>query len=246
MHLLLGTDIDLDMSLASIWESSRPEHEKVLPFEELPKRLRDIFSFLECYTSPKGFGRLLSEITGLMLGSPLLAEIPNYGPALKLARSTLNEMVVASVANDFPQILRISEDLIGLGEGLTPSGDDFVGGLLFTSSVLQEIYANYQGFSPSAVESLVENSRNRTNLISAIMLKDHAAGHGADTFHRFINSVLTDQHLESTYSLGLELIRIGHSTGWDLLTGAWTAVLLGAYSGGVPSCSLHAFNSYQH
>jgi hypothetical protein len=245
-HLLLGTDIDLDMSQATIWESPSPNLDKILLFEELPGRLWDVSSLFDGYPSPKGFGLLLAEITKLELGSPLPAEILDYVPALKHARLSLNEMLVTSIANDFPRILRISKDLIGLGEGLTPSGDDFIGGLLFSSFVLQEIYAQYQGFTPSDVESLLDYSRNRTNLISYSMLKDHATGHGSDTLHRFINAVLTDQDLESIYYLGLELIRIGHSTGWDSLTGVWTGMLLSMCSRAAPSRIMPAFTFCRH
>jgi AraC-like DNA-binding protein len=240
-HLLLGTDIDLDMSRATIWESPSPNLDKVLPFEELPGRWRDVSSLFDGYPSPKGFGLLLAEIMKLEPGSLMPAAILDYSPALKSARSALNEMLVASIAMDFPRILRISKDLIGLGEGLTPSGDDFIGGLLFSSFVLQEIYAQYQGFAPSEVELLVDHSRNQTNLISHSILKDLAAGCGFDTLHRFINAVLTDQDLESTYYLGLELIRIGHSTGWDSLTGVWTGMFLSICSRATSSRSMPAF-----
>ena len=234
-HLLLGTDIDLDISQATMWESPGPILDKILPFMDLPGRWRNVSSLFDGYPAPKGFGLLLAEITKLEPGSSMPAESPDYGLALKRARLSLNEMLIASIAKDFSRVLMISKDLIGLGEGLTPSGDDFIGGMLFSSSVMQEIYSQYQGFTQSEVESLIDNSRNRTNLISYSMLKDHAAGHGSDTLHRFINNVLTDQHLESTYYLGLELIRIGHSTGWDILTGVWTGMLLSLCSGAAPS-----------
>ena len=242
-HLLLGANIDLDMNPASIWVSPCPNLDKVLPFEELPDRLWAVSNLFDGYPSPKGFGWILSEITKIRLGNPLLAALPNYGPALKHKWTALNEIVLACIANDFPKILRIAEALIGLGEGLTPSGDDFIGGLLFSGLVLREIYPQYQGFTPSDVELFVDNSRGHTNLISYTILKDLAAGHASDTLHRFVNAVLTDQHLESTYYLGLELIRIGHSTGWDMLTGVWTGMLLSICSRAAHSCSVPAFTS---
>ncbi len=245
-HLLLGTDINLDMSLASLWQSPCPNLDKALPFEELLMRLRVISSLFDGYPLPKGFGRILSEITKIGLGSPLPAEVPDYGPALKHKWSVLNEIVLACIANDFPKILRIAEDLIGLGEGLTPSGDDFIGGLLFSGFVLQEIYPQHQGFTQSDVELFVDNSRGLTNLISYTILKDLATGHAFDTLHRFVNAVLTDQHLENTYYFGLELVRIGHSTGWDLLTGVWAGMLLSISSRAALSRSVPAFTSSRY
>jgi hypothetical protein len=181
--------------------------------------------------------------TKIGFGRRIPAESLDDGLALNYARPALDEIVRASIANDFSRILSISTDLIGLGEGLTPSGDDFIGGLLFSSFVLQEIYPQYQGFSSSDVASFVLNSRNRTNLISYILLKDLASGYTFDTLHRFINAILTDQHLEDAQNLGSALIRIGHSTGWDLLAGVWTSILLAIYSRSALSIGVSAFES---
>ena len=238
-HLLLGPDIDLDLSPTSIWVSPRPNLDKLLPFEDLPDRLWAITCLFDDFPTPTGFGCILSEITKIALGNPLPAALPDYGLALKYSWPALNEIVQACIVNDFPRILRIAKDLIGLGEGLTPSGDDFIGGLLFSRFTLQEIYTQYQGFTLSDVKLFLDNSRNRTNLISYTMLKDLAAGHASDTLHRFINAILTDQHLKSTEYFGLELVRIGHSTGWDLLTGVWTGLLLSLGFRAALSCSLH-------
>lgn len=225
-HILLGPEIDLDLSLASIWVYPHPNLDKLIPFEELQGHLRTVSCLFDGYPSPTGFGWILSELTRIALGNPFPTTLHDFGPALKYAWPTLIEIVQACNANDYPRILRTAENLIGLGEGLTPSGDDFIGGLLFSSFTLQEIYTQYQGFTQSDVDYILDNSRNRTNLISNTMLKDLAAGHASDTLHRFINAIVTDKHLESTYSFGLELVRIGHTTGWDLLTGVWTGMLL--------------------
>jgi hypothetical protein len=238
-HLLLGSNIDLDLSAASIWVSPRPKFDEHLPFEDLPDRLRAIICLFDDFPPPTGFGSILLEITRNTVDYPLPAAFPDNGLALKHARPALNEILLACIANDFSRILGTAENLIGLGEGLTPSGDDFIGGLLFSSLTIQKIYTQYQGFTLSDVEFFLEYSRNRTNLISYTLLKDHAAGHASDTLHRFINAILTDKHLESTYYFGLELVRIGHSTGWDLLTGVWMGILLSLGSRAALSCSLY-------
>jgi hypothetical protein len=246
-HLLLEPDIDLDLGPAATWVSPRPNPGTHLPFDDLPERLWAVTCLFDDFPSPTGFGRVLLEIAENTPGNPLPAPSSDSGLALKHARPALNEIVLACIASDFSRILMIAEDLIGLGEGLTPSGDDFIGGLLFSSFTIQELYTQCdtqcQGFALSDVELFIDNSRNRTNLISYTMLKDLAAGHAPDTLHRFINALLTDKHLESTYYYGLELVRIGHSTGWDLLTGVWMGVLLNLGSRATLSSSLYDFTS---
>lgn len=242
-HLVFGTDIDLDLSHAPIWISPSPNLDKLIPFEELPDRLRTVSCLLDGYPSPSGFGWFLAEITKNTTGNSLPGALHDTGPGLRHLRSAINEIILAWTTNDFPHILRTAEDLIGLGEGLTPSGDDFIGGLLFSSYVLQDIYSQYEGFTLSDVELFLENSRNQTNLISYTMLKDLATGHAFDTLHRFINAILTDQPLESIDNSGLELVGIGHSTGWDLLTGVWTGMLLSIGSRAALSNNVPAFMS---
>ena len=242
-RLVLGPDIDLDLVPASIWISPRPNLGQLPPFEDLADRLAIITRLIDDFPPPTGFGRLLLEDTKIGFSRRIPFESLNDGLALKHARPALDEIVSASITNNFTRILCISTDLIGLGEGLTPSGDDFIGGLLFSSFVLQDIYPQYKGFSTSDVTSFVLNSRNRTNLISYILLKDLASGHTFDTLHRFVNAILSDQHLEDAQYLGLALIRIGHSTGWDLLAGVWMSILLAVCSRSAPSIGVSAFES---
>ncbi len=239
-HLVFGNEIDLDLRPAPIWKSPSPNLDELIRFEELPDRLRTVSYLFDDFPSPSGFGWFLAEITKNTMGNPLPGALRDFGPGQRHLRSAINEIILAWITNDFPHILRTAEDLIGLGEGLTPSGDDFIGGLLFSSYVLQDIYSQYEGFTISDVELFLDNSRNQTNLISYSILKDLTAGHAFATLHRFINAILTDQPLESIDNLGLELVGIGHSTGWDLLTGVWTGILFSigsraAHSNSVPA-----------
>jgi hypothetical protein len=106
--------------------------------------------------------------------------------------------------------------LVGLGRGLTPSGDDFIGGLLF---VLRRV----RGICPASFgEGLCTTGgswADRTNVISFAILGDHAAGHG-NSFELEIVSVLCEAFPETGLRLAVEgLAGIGHSSGWDSLAG---------------------------
>jgi hypothetical protein len=238
-HLLLRPDIGLDLSPESIWVAPHPSPEKCLPFDDLVERLWDIIDLLADFPTPSGFGCFLYEIGRDAPGNPYPGALPDCGLALKHARPKLNKIVAACIASDFTQILVTAEDLIGLGEGLTPSGDDFIGGLLFSSLTIQEMGIQYQGLPPEKVAVFLENSRKRTNLISYTMLEEHAEGHASDTLHRFVNAILADKSLESVKHYGLELIRLGSSTGWDLLTGVWVGMLLSLGSSPALSSSFY-------
>jgi hypothetical protein len=233
-HLLLGTDIDLDLEPASTWVSPRPKPDECLPIEQLPYRLQDASCLFAEFPLPTGFGRFLLEIVEKQPGNLLPKSSYHSELGLNHARPVLNEIALACRSGDFSRTLLLGESLIGLGEGLTPSGDDFMGGLLFSNLILQELYPKARaegpiprpGFSRLEVEQVIKSSRKRTNLISYTILKDLVAGHAPDPLHHFINNLLCDKPLESVYENGFDLVQIGHSTGWDILTGVWLGLLL--------------------
>jgi hypothetical protein len=113
--------------------------------------------------------------------------------------------------------------LVGLGTGLTPSGDDFLGGLLFAVSLLR---TGYPGTRFVDVEVPVETYRARTHPISFTLLSDHASGHAIAPLHRFVNGILTGASAQSIRPAVLQLVRVGHSTGWDTLAGLFAGLLI--------------------
>ena len=108
--------------------------------------------------------------------------------------------------------------LLGLGPGLTPSGDDFLGGMMIA------LRAVNQTAVLSGLSSLVRKAaRRRTNPISQAHLAAAADGLGAAALHAVLDDVLAGngramaRHLDAVAG-------IGHSSGWDSLAGAVTAL----------------------
>jgi hypothetical protein len=112
--------------------------------------------------------------------------------------------------------------LVGLGSGLTPSGDDFLGGLFFAFELLRHIYPEIQELQIWNYSNFIFECKSRTNQISYCLLKDHADGHAMEPLHRFANALLEGRPVDQSLPYARELVSVGHSTGWDLLTG-WLA-----------------------
>jgi hypothetical protein len=225
-HLGLGSNFVLDFSRASIWESPLSFPGDHLPISDLPEHLGVVFSLIDDLPSPKGFGIFIPEILKFIQDRPSPHSFPRLTAASEYAWPVIQEISKACLDHDLPRILVTAEELIGLGEGLTPSGDDFIGGLLFCTSILQHLYAPFHNVRATDLTRFLERAKSRTHVISFTMLKDHATGHASETLHKFIHALLTSQCLESTYLLGMELIQIGHSTGWDMLAGVLTGMLI--------------------
>jgi hypothetical protein len=98
-----------------------------------------------------------------------------------------------------------AEQLIGLGPGLTPSGDDYFGGML--------VALRLTGRSMQAEglwRWLQPRLKDRTSAISAAHLAAAAAGQAHEALHEVLNGGLDLAKLDA----------VGHCSGWDALAGA--------------------------
>ena len=111
--------------------------------------------------------------------------------------------------------------LLGLGPGLTPSGDDFLCGMLIALEVLP-----VSALRAHLIASIECHAQRRTNAISLAHLRAAGLGAGHEALHEFFNSLLAGD--TATLPAQLTAIdKIGHSSGWDALAGI--CVTLRAY-----------------
>lgn len=104
-----------------------------------------------------------------------------------------------------------AQALIGLGPGLTPSGDDYFGGVL--------IALHQFGRQPQA-HSLwrwLKPRLSRTSDISAAHLEAAASGEGHEVLHRCIEALCLVQADWDGALAALD--KVGHCSGWDSLAG---------------------------
>ncbi|HEY9532417.1 MAG TPA: DUF2877 domain-containing protein [Burkholderiales bacterium] len=95
--------------------------------------------------------------------------------------------------------------LIGLGPGLTPSGDDYLGGILVA------LRLTGRGMQAEGLwRWLQPRLKERTSAISAAHLSAAAAGEAHEALHIVLNGELDLDSLD----------RVGHCSGWDALAGA--------------------------
>lgn len=219
--------VDMHLEGVCVWTPKLPRLDSLPPLWDLHDRLFEMMYSLEDLPSAKGLGCLLPEIAKIARGQPMPSEIPSGSPVLNFAWPGIREIFNTNSSKDHAPLLKSAEGLIGLGEGLTPSGDDFLGGMFFTGEILHKLYQHHQGFKHQDLQLFLAYAREHTNLISYTLLKDHAVGHGSEALHKFVNAVLTGEPQDRIHHFALKLIEVGHSTGWDILGGVWTGLLLG-------------------
>ena len=115
--------------------------------------------------------------------------------------------------------------LVGLGPGLTPSGDDFLVGMLIALSLAGRVDL------VTAVDQMIRPTlQEGTGPISRLHLAAALDGESSERFHAMVNAVLTGDHDLLEFQLNL-ISQVGHCSGWDTLAGAVMVfrVLAGTY-----------------
>lgn len=170
---------------------------------------------------PAGFGHLLAAQT---LPFPLSHR---RDAALALAQSCADRK-----AETFT---RTALRLLGVGCGLTPSGDDFVGGALFALHAFGITDGTAASQWNDARTNLLAAAPARTHFISSALLHDLARGESYAALHALAFALRFceergeergEQHREEHAMLDAmcALVAVGHSSGWDMLTGFIAAV----------------------
>lgn len=155
------------------------------------------------------------------------------GPRNPEARAAAGE--VATLVARLPALLdtEVLDDqskraltmLLGLGPGLTPSGDDLIGGILLALTALDRTRLR-----DAIWDALTPELGDLTTEISAMHLSAAADGMGAEAVHALANAVLEGDEGQIPAYLD-RVARIGHCSGWDTTAG-FTLTIAAALSKG--------------
>ena len=183
---VLGERMTLDLSQATSW-SPAP-----LPANAAPD-IRALKRAARERVPREGLGCLVLDAHNSLSG--------HAQPAL----DAISRWLVGNALDDEAQ------SLIGLGPGLTPSGDDYLGGVLI---------ALHQLGRESQARSLwrwLEARLARTSAVSAAHLAAAAQGEGHEALHACLHALCSETADWPTV-LG-QLDTVGHCSGWDSLAG---------------------------
>ncbi|MFC2099247.1 DUF2877 domain-containing protein [Candidatus Bipolaricaulota bacterium] len=221
--LHLGEETVIETSGAHVWLPESPGVEQ-LPEPGLAKRVGDAIEQIALQTPVRGVvarTALSNEPEGSRGARSSLGALTT-GPVVQRAIASLRRV---SVGRAVPVALREASGLVGLGEGLTPSGDDLLGGFLLTLRTLDSGLPGRLGIGWHHVEAWLRRIEERTNRISFSVLADHARGEASAVLSEFVHAVLEGSPQEDVVRLGIAVARVGHSSGWDMLAGVRCACL---------------------
>jgi hypothetical protein len=180
----------------------------------------------------EGLGRLIPTLADG--GRPAAAD-DTASPLLRRGAegaSALAEWLARDARLPPPDRARL---LIGLGPGLTPSGDDLIAGALVALRAF---------LRPDAAEQLgawaLRLAATWTGAISRAHLAAAGAGEGSEPLHRVLAAICTAPEVGLERELDA-VDRIGHCSGWDALAGV---ALAGAAVAARPSIAMLTTNNH--
>lgn len=217
--LSISSGETLDFQRAEIWKLPALSSNQVVTISRLFESLSLVADRLLAQHKPSGLGDLITLILRMRVQQDESLEISQMSVLTKKALPFIEEIIQASLANDIDLIIHYAKSLVGLGEGLTPSGDDFLGGFFFSRQLSYHHYPTVLDLSACTYSDFIHQSKPLTNLISHTILKDHNDGSSIESLHQLANGLLLGEPVDQLFIHAQKLISIGHSTGWDLLTG---------------------------
>jgi hypothetical protein len=158
--------------------------------------------------APDGFARAalgMPETAGDLFARTARTHIAGF-------RSWLSGAAIPDDAGALPAAVG---GLVGLGPGLTPSGDDFLVGALALLDAIGQ-----RGVREKLVQAIALIPPGLTSDLSLCLLRTAAAGHIGEMTHRLVSSVIAGDADAAIATAAT----IGHSSGWDMLAGIATAL----------------------
>lgn len=142
--------------------------------------------------------------------SPLL----QFPISHSLFPSKLTSAFSSALVNlDIPTALSITRQIAGLGQGLTPAGDDYILGALYAVWIIHPPEIAY-----SFAKEIVDTAAPSTTSLSAAWLRAAERGEAGVLWHEFFDAL--DKGENSSILLQIQkLLSVGETSGADALAG---------------------------
>jgi hypothetical protein len=191
---------EIDVTHSRVWEP------RLTPFADAGDRRRllhtpnAIAALLEAEAPPESLARPQARPPRATRGMTHLAHAVRTG----------------DVEHSRPLARQATEELAGLGPGLTPSGDDVMAGAVTALALLAPARAALIG------KEIVAAARGRTTRISEAYLDAAAVGEAGDAWHRLAAVLRAPQDPAASSDLApavRQIMSFGETSGSDMLTG---------------------------
>lgn len=207
--------ISISKSNAIVWKPPGAIGTSLSPADRV-NLIRDLALAAYRYKKPEGLSELLPFLVGV---SP---EYLNKDNQLKRISGKINEIRTQITQGDMLPLSQTIQSFLGLGSGLTPWGDDFVMGLLFSLNRWRVAFQAVKNL-PKFNQQIVDAAYKCTTTLSANLIECAALGLAEERLIQAVDLLATAKQNQSEALTGI--LNWGNSSGVDALVGMMTAFL---------------------
>ena len=191
----------IDFSEATLWSARVDwDYPKHCP-HQFQKNIGDLYLTVQ------------NNASGGSLSSILHSTRDNMGYVSARVTDSAQQLYSGIVSGDMQKIYLGAANMAGLGVGLTPSGDDFLMGVIYA---LWAIFDQKDAARWS--RKIAEAASSRTNMLSGAMLQESANGYASEHWHVLVD-VLCKENVTDVTRVSMDILSLGHTSGADALTG---------------------------
>ncbi|MFQ6075129.1 MAG: DUF2877 domain-containing protein [Candidatus Bathyarchaeia archaeon] len=176
------------------------------------------------YGSQEGLGGLIDRVDDLIRGeTPNLQELNTFS---RYAFPNVASLIKAILDDNLPLVQRLALKIVGLGPGLTPSGDDLLGGFMCSLRLVLESLEGDRRHADRVCEAVTSLLDGRTTLIGRKFLEYAASGDVDERTFNLVETLLSKTEKEVVEAVGA-LVSRRHPSSTDVILG----VILGTRVG---------------
>ncbi len=191
----------IDFSEATLWSARVDwDYPKDCP-HQFQKNIGDLYLTVQ------------NNASGGSLSSILHSTRDNMGYVSARVTDSAQQLYSGIVSGDMQKIYLGAANMAGLGVGLTPSGDDFLMGVMYALWAMFD-----QKDAARWSRKIAEAASSRTNMLSGAMLQESANGYASEHWHVLVD-VLCKENVTDVTRACMDILSLGHTSGADALTG---------------------------
>jgi hypothetical protein len=221
--LSFGKGLTISLNGAEIWQ---PRHSVKKPIDiKLVKRNLSLVKEIASSRN-EGFGQLVHHIENIISGTSFNGDQLN-----QVSRSGLPNIITlvsAVKSEDFELVRQSAKNLVGLGQGLTPSGDDLLAGFMAGFRWTVNSF-NGDVHSVDEINRTIAHVAEGTTMLSKQLLTRAADGEVNEAVEGLLEAILACQ-TEDVKSATEKVLVIGETSGVDSIAGILLGSLLGIKS----------------